>query len=142
MNSDAHVLIVGRDQMLMQTRGLILGTYFQVAVANRLSEAIAHLAAHSFDLVVLCHSLSNDEYSQVETILQRLEPRPKVLTLHLESKAGVRNGSGYSLSSADGPYALLKKAAEILDFDIKSRGGNSTRRDSASSAPRRTPVEI
>jgi DNA-binding NtrC family response regulator len=122
MNSGAHVLIVGRDQMLMQTRGLILGTYFQVETANRLSEAVAQLSRRDFDLVVLCQSLSDDEYGQLETIIECLQTRPRVLTLNLAAKRVARNGSDYVFSSEDGPYALLKKAAEILEVDLKARG--------------------
>ena len=37
MKSQAQILIVGRDEMLLQTRQLILGGYFQVQIAGRLS---------------------------------------------------------------------------------------------------------
>ena len=41
MNNGAHILVISRDQMLLQTRTLILGAYFQAEPAGRLSEAEA-----------------------------------------------------------------------------------------------------
>ena len=65
MNKGAHVLLVSRDQMLLQTRALILGAYFQVQSAGRVTEAEAAMAKTAFDLVVLCYSLSDGEYSRL-----------------------------------------------------------------------------
>jgi hypothetical protein len=142
MTFDARVLIVGRDQMLMQTRGLILGTYFHVETANRVSEAVTQFAKHSFDLVVLCHSLSDDEYSQMNSILELVEPQPKVLTLNFPEKSAERNGTDYSLSSLDGPYALLKKAAEILGFEIKGKARESAESRAARLSQGQEPASV
>ena len=65
MNNGAHVLVVSRDQMLLQTRALILGAYFQVESAGRVSEAEAAMAKSPFDLIVLCYSLSDGEYQKL-----------------------------------------------------------------------------
>ena len=43
MNSHARVLIVSRDEMLLRTREMILGAFFQVERAGRFIEAKALL---------------------------------------------------------------------------------------------------
>jgi hypothetical protein len=43
MNSHARVLVVSRDEMLLRTREMILGTFFVVKGAGRFPEALAAL---------------------------------------------------------------------------------------------------
>jgi len=76
MNSDAHVLIVSNDQMLLQTRRLILGSYFRVATAGRVSYACSLLAQQTFDRVVLCHTLSDGECQQVIGLVDEQKEPP------------------------------------------------------------------
>src|SRR5271157_4654558 len=75
MNNGTHVLVVGRDRMLLQSRQLILGTYFQTEAAGRIQEAAAMIASRDFDLIVLCFTLSDDECRQVAGMVQHQDPR-------------------------------------------------------------------
>ena len=61
MNSHARVLVVSRDEMLLRTREMILGAFFVVRGAGRFSEARTLLTNNRFDLIVICHSLTEDE---------------------------------------------------------------------------------
>jgi DNA-binding response OmpR family regulator len=92
MNNGAHVLVVSRDQMLLQTRVLILGTYFQVAAAGRVPEAEAALGKQAFDLVVLCYSLSDDEYRKMLDLCLSQDRPPKVLTLRAGNNGRDKDG--------------------------------------------------
>lgn len=122
MQPAAHVLIVSRDPMLLQTRKLILGTYFHVEAAARLSEAEGIIAKNFFDLVVLCYSLSRDECRRIVSLLQRQTPPPKILTLSVLGASPLEVTAAQQMRSEDGPYALLKKSAEMLAFELKIRG--------------------
>ena len=75
MNSHARVLVVGRDEMLLRTREMILGAFFVVQGAGRFPEAFAAMNHSKFDLIVLCHSLNGDEYAAVAALAQEQTPR-------------------------------------------------------------------
>jgi hypothetical protein len=121
MNKGAHVLVVSRDQMLLQTRALILGAYFQVEAAGRITEAEAAMAKTAFDVVVLCYSLSDDEYRKMTELCERPTPRPQILTLGAAANGHSRGGdSEYAVEN--GPYGLLKKTAEMVGIPLKPTG--------------------
>jgi hypothetical protein len=121
MNNGAHVLVVSRDQMLLQTRTLILGAFFQVEAAGRVTEAEAAMAKCGFELIVLCYSLSDDECRKVIELSHRQNPRPKILTLS-PSRSQHREGGDAEYSVDKGPYELLKKTAELLGQPLKPTG--------------------
>jgi DNA-binding NtrC family response regulator len=122
MNHGTHVLVVSRDQMLLQTRALILGAYFQVESAGRVAEAEAAMAKISFDLVVLCYSLSDGEYQRLVELCQSQTPRPRILALHTAGNGRPRPGSDSEYAVEQGPYDLLKKTAEVLGHPLKAIG--------------------
>jgi hypothetical protein len=121
MNSGAHVLIVSRDQMLLQTRALILGAYFQVESAGRFIEAEVAMSKIAFELVVLCHSIPDDEYRKMIELCERQSPRPRILTLNAATNGHHRSGDG-DFAFEGGPYELLKKTADIVGFTLKPAG--------------------
>jgi hypothetical protein len=122
MNNGAHILVVSHDQMLLQTRALILGAYFQVESAGRVVEAEAAMAKVAFDLVVLCYSLSDDEYGKLIEACDRQNPHPRVLTLSAAANGRPRHGGDGEYTVEQGPYELLKKTAEMVGFPLKPMG--------------------
>jgi ActR/RegA family two-component response regulator len=122
MNNGAHVLVVSRDQMLLQTRALMLGTYFQVEAAGRVPEAEEAMRKRAFDLVVLCYSLSDDEYRKMLDLCLSQDSPPKVLTLHGANNGRPRDGGDGEYAVERGPYELLKKTAEMVGFPLKPMG--------------------
>jgi DNA-binding NtrC family response regulator len=119
MNHGPHVLIVSRDQMLLQSRALILGAYFRVEAAGRIPEAESAMAKTSFDLVVLCSSLPDNEYLKMMDLCRRQAPQPKILVSNAAAGAycRVRDDGAYTVDG--GPYELLKKSAELIGFPLK-----------------------
>lgn len=122
MNNGPHVLIVSRDQMLLQTRTLILGAYFQVEAAGRVPEAEAAMAKICFDLVILCYSLSDDEYRKMLDLCARQSPYPRVLTLHAAANGYPRPNADGEYAMEHGPYELLKKTAQMVGFPLRPMG--------------------
>ncbi len=122
MNKGAQVLVVSRDQMLLQTRSLILGAYFRVEPAGRVPEAELAMAKINFDLVVLCYTLSDDEYRKMLELCKTHDPQPSILTLIPASNGRTRAGSEGAYALENGPYELLKKAAELVGFPLKPMG--------------------
>ena len=118
MSTHSQILIVSRDQMLLQTRRLILGTYFEVESAGRMSEAGYILSRHDFDLIVLCDTLSDAECRQIADMVQGQRPRPALLSLLGPGTKNHDRQVGRKLSLTGGPLQLLKECADLLKFDL------------------------
>jgi CheY-like chemotaxis protein len=121
MSSDARVLVVSRDEMVLRTRVMILGAFFQVEGAGRVGEATVRLKDHKFDLIVLCHSISQDDCERIVTLAQEQNPRPLILATTASSRAGIKPWADKQLGVDAGPYGLVKKCAEMLGFVLKSK---------------------
>lgn len=121
MISPAHVLVVGRDEMLLRTREMILGAYFQVHRAGRFTEARALMTLYRFDLLVLCHSLTADECEQLAALARQQDPQPLILAMAASSRADRKVWADKHLGVDAGPYGLVKKCAEMLGLVLKSK---------------------
>jgi CheY-like chemotaxis protein len=121
MNSHARVLVVGRDEMLLRTREMILGAFFVVQGAGRFPEAVAAMRRGRFDLIVLCHSLTGDECEALALLAQEQTPRSLILAMSASSQKSVRPWADKQLGVDAGPYALVKKCAEMLGYVLKSK---------------------
>ena len=116
-----HVLVVSRDSILLQTRQLILGAFFQADCAGRVREAVHRMSSCRYDLVILCYTLSEWEQRRIIEFAAEQKHSPKVLIL---TPAGNPPGEPLSVDavmSEAGPYYLLKKSAEMLGVDIRAR---------------------
>jgi hypothetical protein len=125
MKSEAQVLLIGKDEMLLRTRQLILGTFFQVEAAGRVSHAAGILADRHFDLVVLCYSLTQDECQKVIELIEKKNPSPQILTLCNATRLGIADVNRQEMNADGGPYALVKKCAAMLGVELKSIGRSS-----------------
>ena len=121
MNSQARVLVVSRDEMLLRTREMILGAFFVVQGAGRFTEARALLMNSSFDLVILCHSLTDNECERLAMLAHERTPQPLILAMNASSRAGIKPWADNQLGVDAGPYGLVKKCAEMLGFALKSK---------------------
>lgn len=119
MTEHSQILVVSRDRMLLQTRKLILGTYFEVESAGRMSEAGSILSKREFDLIVLCDTLSNEERRQIAEMVRDRHPTPTLLSLMGPGNMGERPVVGRELICAGGPLQLLRECADVLGFDLR-----------------------
>src|ERR1700758_3393566 len=81
MSRPKRILLVSRDLVVLQTRKLMLGAYFDVNAAGRVLEARTLLGEQNFDLVVLCYTLSQDDCQWVIESTQQHCPQAKILML-------------------------------------------------------------
>jgi DNA-binding response OmpR family regulator len=121
MNSHARVLVVGRDEMLLRTREMILGAFFVVEGAGRLAEAVTAMKRSKFDLIVLCHSLTQDECEGLALLAGQHTPRPLILAMSASSRTDVKTWADEQLGVDAGPYAVVKKCAQMLGYVLKSK---------------------
>jgi len=123
MDGQKRVLLVSRDLTVLQTRKLMLGAYFDVRAAGRVVEATILLGEQPFDLIVLCYTLTEDDCRKVLTAAQLRCPGAKILSLTLTGYAASRSArQSYCLSAEEGPFILVKKSAELLGFEFRSKG--------------------
>jgi DNA-binding response OmpR family regulator len=118
MSTHSQILVVSRDQMLLQTRRLILGTCFDVESAGRMSEAGSVLSKHEFDLIVLCDTLTDAECQQIAEMIERQTPKPTVLSILGPGTKGHERHVGRTLSLKGGPLQLLRECANVLGVDL------------------------
>jgi len=121
MKNGAHVLIVSRDEMLLRTREMLLGSFFSVQGAGRANDAKDLIARTHFELIVLCHSLSSDECGQLAALAQDQYPRPKILAMNATGVNPSNSWADMQLGVDEGPYGLIKKCAEMLDYTMESK---------------------
>lgn len=114
MDLNTSILIVSRDPSLLQTRRLILGAYFQVEAAVRLSEAGALLSHRDFELIVLCDTIPDFECLQIADLVRDRHPRPTLLTLMAQGRKRRFSESGRWLTCGHSPIELLKACAQVL----------------------------
>jgi DNA-binding response OmpR family regulator len=100
---------------------MILGAFFQVRGAGRFIEARSLMRSGNFDLIVLCHSLTDDECEQLVKLASQQNPRPLILAMSPSSRANRKVWADKQLGVDAGPYGLVKKCAEMLGFVLKSK---------------------
>jgi CheY-like chemotaxis protein len=123
MSRPKRILLVSRDLMVLQTRKLMLGAYFDVSAAGRVQEAKALLGEQHFDLIVLCYTLSLDDCRGIVESAQQHCPQAKILELTATGEADEQGDlHRYVLSAHEGPFILVKKSAELLGFEFRSKG--------------------
>lgn len=116
-----QVLVVSRDAMLLHTRQLILGAFFQVQSAGRIREVEEQLSIRQFDLIILCYTLSPEECRQVINLAAEQKRRARVLILTPAGISPPEPAPIDAMMTEAGPYYLLKKSAEMLGVDIRAK---------------------
>ena len=123
MSRPKRILLVSRDLVVLQTRKLMLGAYFDVNAAGRVVEAETLLGEHNFDLIVLCYTLSQDDCHRIMESAQQRCSLAKILVLTAAGYASRQvDIHPYFLAAEDGPFTLVKKSAELLGFEFRSKG--------------------
>src|SRR5579885_1180551 len=123
MDDQRRILLISRDLMVLQTRKLMLGAYFEVRAAGRVVEAKKFLAERPFDLIVLCYTLTDDDLQKISEAVRRYSPGAKFITLTVSGYPAKRpDKNSYCLPAEQGPFILVRKSAELLGFEFRSKG--------------------
>ena len=123
MDHPKRILLVSRDLVVLQTRKLMLGAYFEVCAAGRVLEAKTFLAERPFDLIVLCYTLTDDDCEKILNAARLHSPHVKTLMLTVPGYAATHLPvDSCFLPAEQGPFVLVKKSAELLGFEFSSKG--------------------
>ncbi len=124
MSPKARVLCIGHDRMLLQTRKWMLDAEFEVEIADNIPEAVANLGARHFDLVLLCHTLNDQECRSICDEVFSKTPATRVLQLN-EGWRDFRSLIGpEEQASAARPQTLIEKITEMAQKAQNARSGS------------------
>ena len=114
MIAPPSILVLGRDQRLLETRSWVLEQAgYRVVQATELAEAEALTKAEPVTVAVLCHTLSVEECRAALEALPRLRPRIQRLVM-TASATDVTDGEQEAVLSAyDGPRRLLETVGRL-----------------------------
>ena len=109
------ILLVGEDELLLNTRAAVLHTVGAETVTCRSDAALALLHERRFDLIVLCHSISPD---LCEALAEAIHARWAGTRILLVSSTRVGDPGNPlpeidAITSAD-PERLIGRTVELL----------------------------
>lgn len=116
-----RVLCFSRDRLLGETRTLVLQRYYETVYVGSLEECAALSSGPAFDAVVLCHSLSYEEYEGCIEIAELLWPQARIVSVAAGS-GSVQLESTAVVPGLAGPRALLFTLQQVLQ-PIRSGAG-------------------
>lgn len=116
-----RVLCFSRDRLLGETRTLVLRRQYEAVYVSSLEEFAALFYGPEFDAVVLCHSLSFDEYERCREIVELLWPQAKIVSVAAGS-GSVQLESAAVVPGLAGPRALLLTLQWVLQPTLSGIG--------------------
>jgi CheY-like chemotaxis protein len=113
----SKILLAGNDFRLLATRAAVLAkTPASVSVTCcNAWEAMMVLESESFDLVVLCHSLSTQQTSDITARVHQRLPKARILLVvsNIASDA-LHSGIKFDATSPPDPIHLIRETSELL----------------------------
>lgn len=109
------VLLVGEDELLLQTRAAVLRTIGVETVCSDVSSALTLLMGRHCDLVVFCHSLPRHVCETLAQIIRCRWPSTPLLLISASRDWEQMDDAGIvdSVTSPE-PESLIRRAVESL----------------------------
>ena len=108
------VLCFSRDQRLLETRIAVLAKKHRVVPVSTLAEIRNLPNGTAFDLILLCHTLREEDCKGARGIVQRRWPTAKILSMTKVNKSSSTQDGEAAVRGLDGPYVLLEKIDTLL----------------------------
>ncbi len=109
------ILVYGRDHRLLETRSWVLEQAgYRVLTALTLTEAERIAEIESVGLLLLCHSLSVEDYVNALTAVSTIHPEMKRLLMTANTPLCPLGPDDRVLSAFDGPGALVAAVQELV----------------------------
>lgn len=108
-----YVLCFGKDEMLLRTRGWVLEKCVEVALAESWAALTEQLQQTRFELLVICHSVSETESQAAIEALKAHSGYTKGLRL-LATGQAIDDGVTRTITST-GPRELLHAVSSMLN---------------------------
>ena len=117
MNISPSILIFGSAPDLLETRRLVLQySGFDVTVSHSMFHTTELLISHSFNLFILCHSLSSRECESALQLAHSVRPQTKNLLLSKGSISRKIAEHDTLLDAFTSPQNLIAAAKSLTSF--------------------------
>ena len=114
MPPSSFIVVYGHDQSLLDTRTWVLqGAGYQVTQASHLSELQQVAGERAVALIVLCHTLTQEECDETRTSLEQ-RPGVKRLLITANRPLSAQALGEPAISAFDGPRALIDMVGKVL----------------------------
>lgn len=111
-----RVLCFGHDLMLLETRRWVLEKRFVSVYVSSLGDLARVAGGGGFDLLILCHSLSQQDVCKAADLAHDVCPGLKLLALGSATTEWELPVSDQLMVGLAGPQVLLEKAEQMLQF--------------------------
>jgi len=109
------ILLVGQDSRLLETRAAVLAKIQATVVCQEPAESLEILEREIFDLVVLCHSLTEKQIGEIAGVVRRRLPKAKILLVVSNlSQERFYKGIEFDATSSPEPNRLIRRTSELL----------------------------
>ena len=116
----ARVFVASWDEMLLRSRTMMLGAYFSVQPAARFSESVRIVRDNTFDLLVLCHTLTDDEQEYISALARQTYKPVRVLVLQAHAEID-KPFADHVHNSSRGPWELVNNAPKLWATDRRPK---------------------
>lgn len=110
-----RLLCYGHDELLLYTREKILEQEFSVETCTQFSELSAILSRGPVEIVVLCHSVPDEECHEVLHCVREYCPGVKVLVLYETAPETCTEDSDKMMECLAGPVTLLNDVRALME---------------------------
>ena len=109
------LLSVGLDPLLMRTRTSVLGNAgYSVMPSFTSRDAFQIFTSHDIDLVILCHTIPEQEKTKLITSMKERNKRTPIISIHADGETDGKLVDAY-VHGLDGPETLLSCVATVLN---------------------------
>lgn len=116
MNMATKILTFGHDSSLLRTREMLLSRDgFEVVSATERSEAIRLMSEQHVDLLILCHTVRDQERQSMLSLTHTPGHTTKALVLLTGTSSFIDAGLHPVLCTIDGPGSLLATVHDLTD---------------------------
>src|ERR1700733_2235083 len=110
-----NILLTGQDSRLLCTRAEVLKKTGATVMCCRGSEALKFVESETLDLVVLCHSMEEEEAEFIAEKVHRSPQRPRVLLVISDlSREKSYRAAKFDATCLPDPVDLIAHATELL----------------------------
>lgn len=111
----SKILLAGNDLRLLQTRAAVLAQTHASVICSYPAEARKLLDESSFDLIVLCHSLTEKEIAELTQLIHSKLPAAKILRIVSDLLPEIpTNGIDSCVIHSYDPSGLIRCTTELL----------------------------
>ena len=110
----SKILLAGSDYRLLATRSAVLARIGASVVSCDALEAMKALEREKFDLVVLCHSLTEKQATEITQVVRRSSKAKILMIVSDVSRERFYGSLEFDATSSPDPDRLVHRTAELL----------------------------